>query len=144
SHMLEREGYGGVFSPDGRYIAYSAAVGGAVSEIFVKSADESGAKWQLTNDSGWLPGLGGSGIGYLEGGENPFIESRPQPGFQSGPPRTLFEGQFDLRTVPLRNYDVSRDGQRFVFVKGTSEETAREVDVVLNWSGELGHAAGKK
>ena len=138
AHMLELEGYGGVFSPDGRYIAYSAAVGGAVSEIFVKSSDESGAKWQLTTDGGWLPVWVGNEIVYLKGGQIRSVEARTQPAFQSGPPRTLFEGQFDLRTVPLRNYDVSRDGQRFVFVKGTSELTAREVDVVLNWSRDLG------
>jgi hypothetical protein len=138
SHMLSLEGYGGVFSPDGRYIAYSAAVGGAVSEIFVQSADESGAKWQLTNDGGWLPVWVGNEIVYLKGGQVRSVDVRTQPVFQSGPPRTLFEGQFDLRTVPLRNYDVSRDGQRFVFVRGTAELTAREVDVILNWSRDLG------
>ena len=138
SHMLESTGYGGVFSPDGRYIAYSAAVGGAVSEVFVQSADESGAKWQLTTDGGWLPVWAGNEIVYLKGGQVRAVEARTQPVFQSSPPKTLFEGQFDLRTVPLRNYDVSRDGQRFVFVKGTSELTAREVDVVTNWSRDLG------
>jgi serine/threonine-protein kinase len=138
SHMLALEGYAGVFSPDGRYIAYSAAVGGAVAEIFVQSADESGAKWQLTTDGGWLPVWVGNEIVYLKGGQVRSVEVRTQPVFQSGPPRTLFEGQFDIRTVPLRNYDVSRDGQRFVFVRGSSELTAREVDVILNWSRDLG------
>jgi eukaryotic-like serine/threonine-protein kinase len=140
ARMLDATGYGGVFSPDGRYIAYSAAVGGAVSEIFVQASDESGAKWQLTTDGGWLPVWVGNEIVYLKGGQVRSIETRTQPVFQSGPPQTLFEGQFDLRTQPLRNYDVSRDGQRFVFVRGSSELTAREVDVVLNWASGLGRA----
>jgi hypothetical protein len=138
SHMVDPTGYGGVFSPDGRYVAYSAAVGGAVSEIFVQSADESGAKWQLTTDGGWLPVWVGNEIVYVKGSQVRSIDVGTQPVFHSGPPRTLFEGQFDLRTVPLRNYDVSRDGQRFVFVRGTSDLTSREIDVVLNWSRDLG------
>ena len=140
AHMLDATGYGGVFSPDGRYIAYSAAVGGAVSEIFVQSSDESGAKWQLTTDGGWLPVWVGNEIVYLKGGQVRSVETRTQPVFQSGPPRTLFEGQFDLRTQPLRNYDVSRDGQRFVFVRGSGELTAREVNVILSWASGLGRA----
>jgi len=138
AHMLDLEGYGGVFSEDDRYIAYSAAVGGAISEVFVLAADGSGAKWQLTNDGGWLPVWAGNEIFYLKNSEIRVIETKTKPTFQSGPPRTLFDGQFDLRTMPLRNYDVSRDGQRFVFIKGGSELTTRDVDVVLNWSRDLG------
>jgi hypothetical protein len=140
SHKLDPTGYGGVFSPDGRYIAYSAAVAGAVAEIFVQPADESGAKWQVTTDGGALPVWSGNEIFYLKGTQLRVAEAKTQPVFRSGPPRTLFDGQFDLRTMPLRNYDVSRDGQRFVFVQGGSELTAREIDVVLSWARELGSA----
>jgi serine/threonine-protein kinase len=143
AHMLDLEGYGGVFSPDDRYIAYSAAVGGAISEVFVLAADGSGTKWQLTNDGGWLPVWAGNEIFYLKNSEIRVIETKTKPTFQYGPPRTLFDGQFDLRTMPLRNYDVSRDGQRFVFVKGGSELTTRELDVVLNWGAELERGAPK-
>ena len=137
AHMLDLEGFGGVFSPDERYIAYSAAVGGAVSEIFVQAADGSGAKWQLTTDGGFLPVWSGNEIFYVKATQVRVIGAQTKPVFQAGPPRTLFEGQFDLRTMPLRNYDVSRDGQRFVFVQGGSVLTTREVNVVLNWSRDL-------
>jgi serine/threonine-protein kinase len=137
AHMLDPTGYSGVFSPDERYIAYSAAVGGAVSEIFVQSVDGSGAKWQLTTDGGALPIWAGSEVFYVKGPQVRVIEAQTKPVFRSGAPRALFEGKFDLRTMPLRNYDVSRDGQRFVFVQGGSELTTREVDVVLNWSRDL-------
>jgi eukaryotic-like serine/threonine-protein kinase len=140
SKMLDLEGYGGVFSPDGRYIAYAATVAGAVAELFVQAADGSGAKWQLTTDGAALPVWSGNEIFYVRGPQFRVIDVQTQPVFKAGPSRPLFEGHFDIRTAPLRNYDVSRDGKRFVFVRGGSDLSAREVDVVLNWARELGRA----
>jgi serine/threonine protein kinase len=65
-------------------------------------------------------------------------EAQTQPAFKAGKPETLFEGQFELRTAPLRNYDVSHDGKQFVFVRGGSDLGARELNVVLIWAQELG------
>ena len=44
---------------------------------------------------------------------------------------------YDRGTQPLREYDVTRDGQTFVFVGGSGERIRKEVDVVLNWTNEL-------
>jgi serine/threonine-protein kinase len=142
SHVLEPSAYGGVFSPDNRWIAYASAVAGAVAEIFVQAADGSAAKWQLTTDGGSQPVWAGSEIFFLHGAQIRVVEVQMQPAFKAGPPQSLFEGQFELRTAPLRNYDVTRDGKRFVFVKGGSDLGAREVDVVLNWAQELFRASG--
>jgi serine/threonine-protein kinase len=143
SHVLEPSAFGGVFSPDNRWIAYASAVGGAVAEIFVEAVDGSAAKWQLTTDGGTQPAWAGSEIFLLHGSQIRAVEVQMQPVFKLGPPQALFEGQFELRTAPLRNYDVTRDGKRFVFVKGGSDLGAREVDVVLNWAPELGPASGR-
>jgi len=107
----------GVFSPDDRWIAYSAAgSAGSPSEIFVQAADGKGGKWQLTTDGGNLPVWTSKEIFFLHGGQ--IRPSRSRRSRRSGGiARTLFDGQFELRTAPLRNYDVSRDGQRFVFVR---------------------------
>jgi eukaryotic-like serine/threonine-protein kinase len=131
----------GVYSPDDRWIAYAAAgSAGAISEIFVAAADGSGGKWQLTTDGATLPVWAGNEIFFLHGAQIRSVEVQTQPTFKAGVPRTLFEGQFELRTAPLRNYDVTRDGKRFVFVRGGTEAGAREIDVVLNWSHELGRS----
>jgi serine/threonine protein kinase len=46
--------------------------------------------------------------------DDPFA---PQPGFTTGKPRTLFEGQYQPRPVTFPTYDVSPDGQRFLMRK---------------------------
>ncbi|HUM01070.1 MAG TPA: protein kinase, partial [Thermoanaerobaculia bacterium] len=136
----------GVYSPDDRWIAYSAAgSAGSPSEIFVQAADGKGGKWQVTTDGSNLPVWTSKEVFFLHGGQIRSVEVQTQPTFKAGLPRTLFEGQFELRTAPLRNYDVTRDGQRFVFVRGGSEVGAKEVDVVLDWARELGRSApGRK
>jgi eukaryotic-like serine/threonine-protein kinase len=132
----------GVYSPDDRWITYAAAgSAGSVAEIFVAAADGSGGKWQLTTDGANLPVWAGNEIFFLHGGQIRSVEVQTQPAFKAGLPRTLFEGQFDLRTAPLRNYDVTRDGKQFVFVRGGSEVGAKEIDVVLNWARELPRSA---
>jgi hypothetical protein len=139
AHLIEPSAYGGVFSPDDRWIAYAASVAGAVAEVFVQAADGSAAKWQLTTDGGGQPVWAGNEIFFLHPpSQIRVMEVQTQPVFKAGKVDTLFEGQFELRTAPLRNYDVTRDGKRFVFVKGGSDLGAREVDVVLHWAQELG------
>ncbi len=139
SHLIEPGAYGGVFSPDDRWIVYAASVSGAVAEVFVQATNGSAAKWQLTTDGGGQPVWAENEIFFIHApSQIRVMEVQTQPVFQAGKAETLFEGQFELRTAPLRNYDVSRDGKRFVFVKGGSDLGAREVDVVLNWGPQLG------
>ncbi|MEX1243818.1 MAG: protein kinase [Thermoanaerobaculia bacterium] len=138
SHVLEPSAYGGVFSPDDRWVAYAAAIAGAVAEIFVQAADGSASKWQITTDQGGQPVWAGKEIFFIHAASQVRVmEVQTQPVFKAGKPETLFEGQFELRTAPLRNYDVTSDGKRFVFVRGGSDLGAREVDVVLHWGQEL-------
>ena len=111
-----------------------------MSEIFVAAADGSGGKWQLTTDGGFLPVWAGNEIFYVHAGQIRSVEVQTQPTFKAGLPRTLFEGPFELRTAPLRNYDVTRDGKMFVFVRGGSEAGVNEIDVILNWALDLGHS----
>jgi hypothetical protein len=134
----------GVYSPDDRWIAYAApGSAGSVTEIFVQAADGSGGKWQLTTDGGYLPVWAGNEIFSLHGNQIRVTEIQTQPTFKAGLPRLLFEGQFELRTAPLRNYDVTRDGKRFVFVRGGSDLGAREIDVVLHWARGLERPQGR-
>ena len=139
---LQTRAAGGVYSPDDRWVAYdSIGSAGIVVDIFVQAADGSGGKWQITTDGNNLPVWAGNEIFFLHGSQIRSAEVQTQSTFKAGLPRTLFEGQFELRTAPLRNYDVTRDGKRFVFVRGGSEVGAKEVDVVLNWAQEFGRSA---
>jgi hypothetical protein len=141
---LQPHAASGVYSPDDRWIAYAApGSAGSISEIFVQAADGSGGKWQLTTDGGFLPVWEGNEIFSVHGNQIRVTEVQTQPVFKAGLPRVLFEGPFELRTVPLRNYDVTRDGKQFVFVRGGPGLGAHEVDVVLNWAENLRRGSGE-
>ena len=60
------------------------------------------------------------------------------PTFSVGTPRVLFEGPFRI-DGPLRGYDVTPDGQRFLMVREAPQQPGRVSQIVLvqNWLGEL-------
>jgi hypothetical protein len=53
-----------------------------------------------------------------------------------GSPHRLFEIRA-ATTVPDRNYDVSLDGQRFLFIKEDTMTPPSDFVVVLDWLEEL-------
>ncbi len=64
------------------------------------------------------------------------VETRP--GFAAVKPKLLFEGHYDTDPFGFRpNYDVSPDGQRFLMVKSSEQESATQLNVVLNWFEDL-------
>ena len=71
------------------------------------------------------------------------VPVQPGPGFVAGNPQVVVDGSF-ITTIPGfagNMYDVSRDGQRFLLLKGAegAEQAApRQIVVVTNWFEELG------
>jgi serine/threonine-protein kinase len=129
--------YGAVFSPDGRWIAYTASAAGGIDQVLVRPASGSGGALQVTSEGGTSPAWAGRELFFARGGKILVLETSTEPSFQAGPARVLFEAPFELETAPLRNYDVSRDGRRFVFVRGVSDSRWREIHLDLNWADEL-------
>lgn len=63
------------------------------------------------------------------------VETTTKSAFSAGNPKLLFEGHYaTFQSYP--DYDVTPDGQRFLFAKA-SEEARPEISVVLNWPVEL-------
>jgi hypothetical protein len=61
-----------------------------------------------------------------------------QPSLSASKPRLLFEGQFLQSPATTPNYDVSRDGKRFLMVKAdAASEGATQINVVFNWFEDL-------
>jgi hypothetical protein len=60
----------------------------------------------------------------------------PSPINHAFAPQVLFEGPFELETGGFRNFDVTRDGQRFIMVLSEDEPLDRLVFVV-NWAEDL-------
>jgi Tol biopolymer transport system component len=136
------------FSPDGRWVAYTSFASGNSSsraQIVVQPADGAAGKVQLTSEVGTFPVWTDRELIYLVDRNVVAVDAQTQPTFRAGPPRVLFEMLYERGTEPLREYDVTRDGQTFVFVGGSGEKVRKEVDVILNWTSELGRKlpAGK-
>jgi hypothetical protein len=55
-------------------------------------------------------------------------------------PRVLFEQRYAYGAgITMANYDVTKDGQRFIMVK--DESGAARLNVILNWLSELRRVA---
>jgi Tol biopolymer transport system component/tRNA A-37 threonylcarbamoyl transferase component Bud32 len=128
------------FSPDGRWLAYVSNESGR-SEIYVQPYPGPGGKWQISTDGGTEPVWNPSGreLFYRTGDKMIAVEITTQPSFSVGKPRMLFEGRYRLTRVTSPNYDVSRDGQRFLMLKPVEQAQAAstQINVVLNWFEEL-------
>ena len=136
------------FSPDGRWVAYTVLAPGNPPQILVKPVSGAGGKVQLTADRGAYPIWTDAGLVFMNEKKVMVADVQTQPAFKAGPIRELFDaGPYDRGSLPLRNFDVTRDGQTFVFVTGVSGRDWRQVNVSLDWAAELSRlapASGKR
>ena len=138
------------FSPDGRWLAYVSNESGE-DRVYVQPYPGPGDKVPIS--TGW-----GRAPAWAKGGRELFYQVDDGPkrkkmmsveivvkGSQliPGNPVPLFEGAYSIKT-PLRTYDVTPDGQRFLMIR--FEEDGRlnlakyfgnKVRVVQNWFEEL-------
>jgi eukaryotic-like serine/threonine-protein kinase len=128
------------FSPEGHWLAYISNESGRY-EVYVQPYPGPGGKYQISTEGGtepvWNPN--GRELFYRSGDKMMAVEIATQPGFAAGKPRMLFEGRYEAAPVPISNYDVSPDGQRFLMLKPTEQAQAAptQINVVLNWFEEL-------
>jgi Tol biopolymer transport system component len=128
----------GVFSPDGHWVAYQSAESGN-PEIYVQSFPASGGKWPVSNKGGNRPTWRSDGkeLFYITpDGKLMAVEIRAGSSFEPGVPQVLFDiaNARALSTVP---YDVTSDGQRFLFISGQLDPNPSSITVVLNWTADL-------
>ena len=131
------------FSPDGHWLAYASDESGRY-EIYVQPYPGPGGKSQISTEGGTEPVWARNGeLFYRNGDKLMVVETITRPNFSAGNPKVLFGGHYaSFQTMP--DYDVTADGQRFLFVKA-GEEPQSEISVVLNWTEELRqNAAGKR
>jgi len=127
----------GAFSPDGRWVLYSSDESGSL-EVYVQALAEPARRWQISDPSGhdavWTSG--GSEIVYRSGRQIMSVAVRTEPEFEASTPQVLFEGPFELETAGFRNFDVTKDGKRFVMIQ-TDEGPLDRLVFVVNWVDEL-------
>jgi serine/threonine-protein kinase len=132
----EREGK---ISPDGRWIAYASDESGS-DEVYVQALGGAGGKWQISTEGGFAPlwARSGSELFYRNGDKVMAVSYAGKPEFSPSPPRTLFEGHFEMHPRREGIYDISPDGKRFLMVKSAGAEAGlSQLHVVVNWFEEL-------
>ena len=127
------------FSPDGRWLAYVSDESGRY-EVYMQPYPGPGGKSQISTDGGtepvWNPN--GRELFYRSGDKMMAVDITTQASVSAGKPRMLFEGPYVPTGVTHPNYDISPDGQRFLMIKQSEQESApTQVNVVLNWFEEL-------
>jgi len=123
-----------MLSPDARWIAYTSDESGR-SEVYVRSAEPGGGRWQVSSDGGLQPHWSANGKElYYRNGDKMMVSSVvTQPAFSSGKPRVLFEGSFIMGGA-VNDYDLTPDGGEFLMLRDDSPHRGlTEYKAVVNW-----------
>lgn len=127
---------GGRLSPDGVWMAYVSDESGR-NEVYVRAADSSGAKVQVSNDGAGIVRWTQHGRELVFGSQSGLVSASftagPRP--QVGLPVLLIDG----RNRQERGIDFvpAADGQRFAAVFAKPTPPLSEIRVVLNWAHTL-------
>ena len=125
-------------SPDGRWLAYVSNESGR-EEVYVQAFPGPGQRAQVSNRGGTEPvwSHDGKELFYRDGSHLVSVPLSTEPALQPGVPRPLFEDRFASSGGDRANYDVDRDGQRFLMVSLGNVREPTELHLVLNWFEEL-------
>jgi serine/threonine protein kinase/Tol biopolymer transport system component len=137
---------GARFSPDRRWVAYSAneiTSGGDTFRVYVEPFPAGGGKWQISATGGpachprWRSD--GREIFYTNGTAIWAVDvtTTTAGSFSAGPPHKLFDATVLYAGSAVNTgYDVTPDGQRFLLIaqKPGSNNLSRPIRVVVNWT----------
>jgi Tol biopolymer transport system component len=122
------------FAPDTRWIAYESDETGR-SEIYVTPFPPTGAKWQVSSRGGRNPAWQGDGRELFFVAPEGVVTAVPveaKEALEIGPATALFR-------LPARGgaadtqFDVTRDGQRFLVRVPVPESPPSAINMVINW-----------
>ena len=129
-------------SPDSHWVAYSSNESGR-SEIYVRPFPPGGGregKWLVSSTGGFQPRWRGDGkeVYYLDLNHALMaVDVSSGAAFQSTTPHALFRAPGIGGNTLLMQYDVTRDGKRFVLIAPPDGAQAAPATVVLNWQAGL-------
>jgi Tol biopolymer transport system component len=132
----------GQVSPNSRFIAYTSNESGQ-PEIYVRPfppGDGRTGKWLVSSNGGAMPRWRGDGkeIYYLDSGHRMMAaDVSTHPAFQAATPHPLFTSPAINGNQMLFQYDVTRDGKRFLLIGPTEGSVTEPATIVLNWEAGL-------
>jgi serine/threonine-protein kinase len=129
------------FSPDRRWIAYTSDESGR-DEVYVSPLLGLGMRQQVSSEGGVMPlwSRNGKQLFYRWEDQVWVVDVQTNGGFTISKPRRLFEKPgYESGADPIRTYDLSLDGQRFLMVKNEQRKPnpVTEMILVQNWFEEL-------
>jgi serine/threonine-protein kinase len=126
------------FSRDGRYLAYVSNESGR-PEVYVRGYQQDG-KWPISAAGGSEPVWSADGRElFFRSGDAIFsVPVSTSGAFTAGQPRAVARGAFEPGINGYPNYDVARDGTRFLVVQPAAErEAPLQLALVPGWRAEL-------
>jgi Tol biopolymer transport system component len=127
------------FSPDGRWLAYTSNESGRW-EVYVRPHPGPGGKWQISNRGGFEPMWRDDGreLFYVSPDRRMMsVMVSSGAAFEATIPKPLFEAPISTDPNTRNRYDVTGDGQRFLFVSPLTSGALSPTTVVVNWDAGL-------
>jgi eukaryotic-like serine/threonine-protein kinase len=129
------------FSPDEKWVAYASTESGKW-EIYVTSFPDARGKWQISTAGGTQPRWRGDSKELFYLASDGKIMAVPITGganFDAGSAAALFQAipRVLVATSELVNYDVAKDGQRFLINTQMKSVDSQAIAIVQNWTAEL-------
>ena len=132
------------FSPDGKWLAYVSTLSGG-PEVYVQPYPGPGQRVLVSNGGGSAPAwtTDGRELVYVtqatSGLRMMAVKITPTAsGLSASVPQKLFEGQYGS-TTPVRGWDVTADGRRFLMIRGLEAppQPPSQMILVQNFGEEL-------
>ena len=133
--------WAGRLSPDGAWMAYNSDESGR-DEVYVQPFPGPGTK-RIVSDGGGINPIwsrDGSELFYRHAEEFRVVEVETESGFTVGKHVVMFTGPY---RESGRDFDVSRDGRRFVLMRNDDPRTTGRLRVVLDWWAALDERLGR-
>ena len=128
------------FSPDGRWIAYTSDESKR-NEVYVRAFPGPGLKQPVSSQGGEEPlwARNGKQLFYTWEDQVWVVDVKTDDDFAAAKPRLLFKIPGYVGGYPVRTYDLSLDGQRFLMGKPARWKPIPVTEMILvqNWFEEL-------
>jgi eukaryotic-like serine/threonine-protein kinase len=131
-------------SPDGRYVAYVSDQSGR-NDVYAVAISGEGDRTMISVDGGTGPvwSRDGRELLYRAGDNLMSVAVRSTTPLVLGERRKLLDVSA-FEAMYFHDFDVSADGQRFLFIRSEPAARPTRLDVIVNWFPELKRLASGK